>query len=217
MLTKWINVSVSVKNSRLWTILLQSIVLYSDFPNFPDKIDGFLAIKQRGTHFLPRRCPGNQIYSSAFLNNEKIKEKNIWNNSFQTLNNKQWRMVIPKGGRTNEVSPMTVPGYCLEILPGFRAGKGNVDEAPWSSWVDKMELGGQESSGPSSKETYGEFPPAWHWGKNHWKGIGITTLGIITQTRHSLFPAAIVGKLHNSQIIEDRYCLRNGGKKSALD
>lgn len=45
------------------------------------------------------------------------------------MDNRQYRTVNPKRGHANDGSLRIAPGYCLEMLLGFRAGKRTRDGA----------------------------------------------------------------------------------------
>lgn len=114
--------------------------------------------------------------------------------------------MIPKRGETNSMSPIFVPNNYLEMFPGFRAGKGNVDWVLWSSWVDL--IGSSiEFLGSSIKEetdTMRKNPRDLQSFSQSYTGE-ISTVKeqteqflALNKTRNSLFPAVIVEKPHKS-------------------
>lgn len=64
-------------------------------------------------HFQPRWSYRDQIYSTAWNNNDPKDGQNVWNNSSKTLNVRRWMIVMPESQETNEVSPTLGSPYCF--------------------------------------------------------------------------------------------------------
>lgn len=64
-------------------------------------------------HFQPRWSYRDQIYSTAWNNNDPKNGQNVWNNSSKTLNVRRWMIVMPESQETNDVSPTLGSPYCF--------------------------------------------------------------------------------------------------------
>lgn len=89
---------------------------------------------RRNEDFYFWQWQGNWYWIHPLDIKSYITEQNNWSKYFQTLGNRQHNVLISEKRETNEVNPIIIPAFCLDILSKSRYREGDLKQSTqlWS-------------------------------------------------------------------------------------